>query len=256
MLSRNTIKYIQSLQQKKFRQMYNNFIVEGTKMTAEILRHAPFEVESIYALGAWIDQNQPILTSFQTITHEVSPKELDRISGLKTPNQVLLVCKQPAQTLDLSTINHSLTLYLDELQNPGNMGSILRIADWFGIPYVFCSPESVEQYNPKVIQASMGAFLRVKVVSMSFDQLVEKVPDLPILAAVLEGESVFSTTASAKGVLVIGNEGKGISESIVQQATHLVSIPKAGNGGAESLYAAVATGILCGVLLGGGGGNG
>ena len=168
MLTRNTLKYIQSLKQKKFRQMYNNFVVEGAKMATEIIQHQGLTLEGIFALGPWIKANRSLLTNVDTIIQEVSPKDLARISSLKTPNQVLVVCKVPSYKLDLPTINNSLTLFLDDLQNPGNMGSILRIADWFGLPYVFCSKNCVEAFNSKVIQASMGAFLRVKVVSIEF----------------------------------------------------------------------------------------
>lgn len=249
MLAKNTIKYIQSLKQKKFRQMYNNFVVEGAKMAAEIIQQQGLEIEGIYALPAWIAKNQFLLTNFQNILHEISRKDLDRISSLKTPNEVLVVCKVPTYELDLPTINNSLTLYLDDLQNPGNMGSILRIADWFGLPYVFCSKHCVESYNAKVIQASMGAFLRVKIVTISFEDLLQKIATIPIFAAVLDGENVFQAKLPSTGLLIIGNEGAGVAPQIIQRANHKIKIPKGQNGGAESLNAAVATGIICSALL-------
>ncbi len=248
MLSKNTLKYIQSLKQKKFRQMYNNFVVEGEKMATEIIQHQGLNIEGIYALDAWISENHAILTTFNEVLHPISRKDLERISSLKTPNQVLIVCKAPTYELDLPTINNSLTLFLDDLQNPGNMGSILRIADWYGLPYVFCSEKCVDVYNPKVIQASMGAFLRVKIVSTGFFDLQKKCADLPYFAAVLEGEDVFKANLPANGMLIIGNEGAGVSKKIMNHATHLIKIPKGKNGGAESLNAAVATGILCSAL--------
>ena len=248
MLTRNTLKYIQSLKQKKFRQMYNNFVVEGEKMATEIIQHQGLIIEGIFALGPWIKANRSLLANVDTIIQEVSPKDLARISSLKTPNQILVVCKVPSYKLDLATINNSLTLFLADLQNPGNMGSILRIADWFGLPYVFCSKNTVEAYNPKVIQASMGAFLRVKIVPIEFSELIEKVTNLPVFAAVLQGENVFKTNLPKNGLLVIGNEGAGVSPKIVEQASHLIRIPKGKSGGAESLNAAVATGILCAAL--------
>ena len=248
MLTRNTLKYIQSLKQKKFRQMYNNFVVEGEKMATEIILHQGLIIEGIFALAPWIKANRSLLINVDTIIQEISPKDLVRISSLKTPNQVLVVCKVPTHELDLPTINNSLTLFLDDLQNPGNMGSILRIADWFGLPYVFCSKNCVEAFNPKVVQASMGAFLRVKIVPIEFSELVEKVVSLPIFAAVLQGEDVFKTKTPKNGLLVIGNEGAGVSDAVIEQATHLVRIPKGQGGGAESLNAAVAAGILCAAL--------
>jgi len=181
--------------------------------------------------------------------HAVSRKELERISSLKTPNSVLVVCKVPTYQMDLPTINNSLTLYLDDLQNPGNMGSILRIADWFGLPYVFCSKNCVESYNTKVIQASMGAFLRIKIITIDFADLLEKIPDLPTFAAVLDGENVFKAALPTNGVIVIGNEGAGVSPEIIKKASHKIKIPKGNRGGAESLNAAVATGIICAALV-------
>ena len=245
MLTRNTIKYIQSLKQKKFRQMYNNFVVEGVKMATEIIQNPIFEVKGIYALESWITENSTWLNSFQSKLHIASKKDLERISGLKTPNQVLVVCQIPRYKLDLPTINNSLTLYLDNIQNPGNLGSILRIADWFGWPFIFCSENTVEVFNPKVIQASMGAFLRVQTITIDFDSLVEQLPTLPTFATVLDGENVFQIPSPKKGILIIGNEGAGVSDHIIEKANYKISIPKGREGQAESLNAAVATGIFC-----------
>ena len=217
-------------------------------MATEIIQHQGISIEGIFALDTWITANNSLLTKFDAILHIISRKDLERISSLKTPNQVLVVCKVPTYKLDLPTINTSLTLFLDDLQNPGNMGSILRIADWYGLPYVFCSKNCVDVYNPKVIQASMGAFLRLKIISTDFFSLTQKCPDLPSFAAVLEGENVFKANLPKNGLLIIGNEGAGVSTKIKNQATHLIRIPKGKNGGAESLNAAVATGILCAAL--------
>ncbi len=228
--------------------MYNNFVVEGEKMATEIIQHQGLTIEGIFALDVWISENHSLLTKFDEVLHAISRKDLERISSLKTPNQVLVVCKVPTYDLDLPTINNSLTLFLDDLQNPGNLGSILRIADWYGMPYVFCSKNCVDAFNSKVIQASMGAFLRVKIVVTDFFSLQERCPNLPSFAAVLEGEDVFKANLPTNGLLIIGNEGAGVSKRIKEQATHLVRIPKGKNGGAESLNAAVATGILCAAL--------
>jgi len=218
-------------------------------MATEIIQHQGLTIEGIFALAPWIKSNRSLLRDIGPIVQEVSQKDLARISGLKTPNQVFVVCKVPTYTLDLATINSSLTLFLDNLQNPGNMGSILRIADWFGLPYVFCSKHTVEIFNPKVIQASMGAFLRVKIMPIEFSDLIEQLPNLPTFAAVLQGENVFKTDLPKNGLLIIGNEGTGVSTDIIQQASHLIRIPRGNNGGAESLNAAVAAGILCAAIL-------
>ncbi len=245
MLSRNMIKYLQSLKQKKFRQMYNNFIAEGAKMTTEIIRHQQLEVEGIFALDSWIEENANDLAAYRDVLTVVNAKELGRISQLQTPNKAVCVCKIPKYKLNISQINNSLTLFLDGIQNPGNLGSILRIADWFGLPYVFCSNDCVEVYNHKVIQASMGAFLRVKTVYLDFEKLLESIPDLPVFATVLDGEDVFKTDLPKNGIVLIGNEGRGITPAIIEQATHKITIPKGKNGRAESLNAAIATGIIC-----------
>ncbi len=249
MLSRNTIKYIQSLQQKKFRQKYRNFIVEGEKMASEIIQSSSVAIEGIYALPEWIADNQTVLQPFSTIIQAITSKELERISKLKTPNKVLCICKIPTYKIDSSLVNNNLTVYLDGIQDPGNMGSILRIADWFGIPYVFCSASCVELYNPKVIQSSMGAFLRVKSFVKDLEELKRESPNLPIFAAVLGGTNIFKLPPQKNGILVIGNEGNGISDAVLALSDHQVTIPKAKTGGAESLNAAVATGILCSAFI-------
>jgi len=248
LLSRNTIKYIQSLRQKKFRQKYANFFVEGTKSVVEILQYRTFEIERIYARSEFIEAHKDVLLPYQSTVQLVSEKELQRISHLKTAHQVLCICKIPQYTIKPQVVNNTLTLYLDGIQDPGNMGSILRIADWFGLPYVWCSPECVEVYNPKVLQATMGAFLRVATISMEFDTLCKEYPDLPIFASVLNGSNVFANAYPKNGIIVLGNEGNGIRSAIIDKATYRITIPKGKNGGAESLNVAVATGILCSAL--------
>ncbi len=222
--------------------------MEGAKSVLEILKQPTLEIEAIYALPNWIATHSSIILPYRTVVQAVTEKELQRISNLKTPNQVFCICKIPAYSIDHQVVNNSLTLYLDDIQDPGNMGSILRIADWFGISYVWCSPSSVEVYNPKVIQASMGAFLRITTVSIPFVDLKNDFPDLPIFASVLGGQHVLTQNFPAKGILVIGNEGNGIQPAIIELADYQVTIPKGKEGGAESLNAAVATGILCSAL--------
>jgi len=218
--------------------------VEGAKSVLEVIQQPALEIEGIYALSTFVQKHQRLLLPNQSVVHRISEKELARISNLKTPNQVLCICKIPQYTIDPQLVNKSLTLYLDGIQDPGNMGSILRIADWFGIPYIWCSAACAEVFNPKVLQASMGAFLRVPTIQKEFADLKKDYPDLPIFASTLEGQSVFKQNYPTQGLLVIGNEGSGIRASIIDQADHLVTIPKGKQGGAESLNAAVATGIL------------
>lgn len=248
-VSKSTIKYIQSLRLKKFRQKYNKFVVEGGKMVGELLEYRSEWVETLYALPNWMEQLPPQQwpADWQAIT--VSPNELSRLSLLKTPNQVLALVRQPRYALTAENLSGQLSLYLDDLQDPGNMGTLLRLADWFGISTVICSPNCVEVFNPKVIQASMGAFLRVSTVVADLESVLQAAPGLTIFGADMEGENVFQADLPQTGVLVIGNEGAGITPAVMEKVTRRVSIPRGEGGGAESLNAAVAAGIIIGLLL-------
>ena len=251
-LSKQKIKYIQSLKIKKYRQMYANFIVEGDKMAIELLNDKNIEIENIIALSTWINDNQNILKPHLNKILTATEADLKQISNLSTPNKVFIIAKQPIfnvfneDSKQKILIENNFSLYLDGIQDPGNMGTIMRIADWFSIPYIFCSETSVDIWNPKVVQASMGAFLRVKAFEVNFQDIKTHFPNLPIFATILRGDNVFKLDAPNKGIIVIGNEGSGISESILNQTDYKISIP--GGGGAESLNAAVATGIVCAVL--------
>ena len=233
--------------------MYDNFVLEGEKIAAEILRQQRVQPVGIYALPEWIDTHPTLLQPYRERVHPASQKDLERVSSWKTPQRVLIVCQTPRTAPVTTTINQHLTLFLDRVQDPGNVGSILRIADWFGIPYVFLSPDCAEVYNPKVAQASMGALLRVPTVVTEFATLRQEFPDLPVLATTLDGTSVFQASRPNRGLLIIGNESRGVSNEILDVATHRLSIPSGSAGGAESLNAAVATGIFCAMLTNGGG---
>lgn len=243
MLSKAKIKYLQSLQQKKQRIKENVFLVEGEKIVDEVLRQQLFKVHSIYATEEWINKNAAILTPYETSLTITSPNGLKKISSLKTPNSVLAVLEMPNYTPLVDKIQTSLNLVLENIQDPGNMGTIIRIADWFGIPHIFCSKGCVDIYNSKVVQASMGGFLRVQVHYLDLENLFQEHPTLPVYGAVLGGENAFKHPLNKPSFLLIGNEGKGLSDSIQNQITHKITIPKM--GGAESLNAGVATGILC-----------
>ena len=179
--------------------------------------------------------------------------ELEKISTLQTPNQVLAIVKMPAEFDWNNNFSTDLALYLDGIQDPGNLGTILRIADWFGILQVFLSPDCVELYNPKVIQATMGSFLRIKTAIVELPALKAGIPGLKTYGALLSGENVFSVQVQHPALLIIGNEGKGIREEYIPLIDRAISIPRHVDGGAESLNAGVATGIICGVMRNGGG---
>jgi TrmH family RNA methyltransferase len=254
-LSKSTIKFLRSLQLKKYRQKYNKFVVEGEKMVDELLRQSAMRIEALYALEAWIAGNREI-ASLEGNLYEVTDAELRKISGLKSPNKVLAVVHRQRHPLHAGLIQNDYCLYLDGIRDPGNLGTILRTADWFGLPYVFGSPDCVDLYNPKVIQASMGAFLRVRYLEQALPTLLEQFPGLPVLGAVLDGENVFDAELPGRGILVIGSEAQGISPSLLQFITCRIAVPPAVGGGAQSLNAAVATGIITAVLRNRGGGAG
>jgi TrmH family RNA methyltransferase len=243
MLTKNDVKYIQSLYHKKHRDAENLFIAEGPKLAEELI-NSRFVIRKVYALESWLLRN-PILQSPVT---EISPIELGRISNLQTPNEVVLIAEQEKIEHE-PLLTGVLSLLLDGIQDPGNMGTIIRIADWFGIKQIICSNDCVEMYNPKVIQSSMGSILRVNCWYKDLEAWEVDV-DLPVFGALLEGQNIYSVGRAEEGLLVIGNESKGIRTGMLPKITRPVTIPRI--GGAESLNAAVATGIIVGCLVNGG----
>lgn len=248
MLSKNNVKYIRSLKLKKFRQKYNKFVVEGDKIAQEMLQYENIKIENIYALPSWIKTNENLLRFHNKKLIPASESELKKISFLSTPSEVFIVAECFADHFDSQEVVNGISLFLDGVQDPGNMGTILRVADWFGIKNVFCSPQCVDLYNAKVLQATMGAFIRVNVPTLSFSTLVAEFPDLPVYGTVLKGENIFETKLAQKAIVVIGSEGQGISEEVMAQLDHKITIPSNGDDGAESLNAGVAAGIVCAIF--------
>ena len=241
MLSKSTIKYINSLKQKKFRQRYRKFTAEGDKIVNEILENSNINIERVFAVSNWIEQN-PKLAQIHGV-EDVTFNELKKISSLQTPNQILAVLDTLNHKTNPKIVNESLSLVLDNIQDPGNLGTIIRIADWFGIPYVFCSKGCVDVYNSKVVQSSMGSFLRTKVIYTEIEPLFSEYSDIPKYGAILGGQNIFKTELTQNGFIVIGNESKGVSSEVKKMLTHHLEIPSYGK--AESLNASVATGIIC-----------
>lgn len=233
MVTKSELKYIQSLSDKKVRLETGCFIAEGVKLVGEMIA-AGYPLKAVYALDSWESPD----ATLEVIRIEAF--ELEKMSMLQTPNQVLAVAMMPQkkETLDLEG---PLTIVLDGIQDPGNMGTIIRTADWFGITQIVASEDTVDVYNPKVIGATMGSFMRV---SVTYKNLADWMPTikLPVYGALLEGENVFTIKTPQKGLLVIGSEGKGIRENILDFITHPVTIPKTGD--AESLNAGIAAGII------------
>jgi TrmH family RNA methyltransferase len=242
MLTKNDVKYIQSLYHKKQRDAENVFIVEGPKMAEELI-NSGFVVRKVYALKSWLLRHTALKVPFT----EISELELNRISNLQTPNEVVVIAEQ-VSIANEPFLTGKLSLLLDGIQDPGNMGTIIRIADWFGIKQIICSNDTVEMYNPKVIQSSMGGILRVDCWYKDLDAW-EIVPEVPVFGALLKGQNIYSVGKVEEGLVVIGNESKGIRKSILPKITRPVTIPR--RGAAESLNAAVAAGIIVGCLVNG-----
>lgn len=245
MLNKSKIKYIQSLGQKKVREQEKRFIAEGPKLIADLLIYQKDCIETIYALPDWADDYRNLLKDVElTIIDAI---DLEKISQLQTPNQVLAVVKQFSQQSDVNTAN-KIVLALDGIQDPGNLGTIIRTADWFGIKDIVCSTDSAEQYNPKVVQATMGSIARVQVHYLNLPNWLQKVKaKVPVMVTALQGDVITKVGSVKEGIIVVGNEGKGVSDAVMKLATHFITIPRVGE--AESLNAAVATGIVLSHLV-------
>ena len=241
-LSKNVIKHVRSLRLKKFRQKSGLFLVEGDKMARELLDQNRVKIREIFAVEDWLDQ-QPQAKLAPFSIHTVKTAELERISNLSTPNQVLLVCEQ----LPLPTTNFDrftdIALFLENIQNPGNLGTIIRTALWFGITHIIGAPNCVDLYNPKVIQATMGAFAFIQYQVMDLDELKVVSQSIPIYATTVDGGNIFQLEPFSRGILAIGNESHGISEALKKFSQYQITIPAATQSRAESLNAGVAAGI-------------
>jgi RNA methyltransferase, TrmH family len=237
MISKTKAKYIQSLYQKKNRVAEKRFIAEGPKMINEILASHPQGVIELFATPGW---QRPAATLPAPCT-EVTEAELAKISALSSPNQVLAILHQLPET-PLPMAHDQLVVCLDGIQDPGNLGTIIRICDWFGVTHLVCSPDCADQYNPKTVQSTMASIVRVQVHYTPLPEWLQQQKEYGVYAALLGGQPLAGAGKLASGVLLIGNESKGIRPEALEQVTHTITIP--GRGGAESLNAAVATGII------------
>ena len=244
MISKNQIKHIQSLHSKKNREYDGLFIIEGIKLVSEFIKHSKFAIKELFATSEFLTNQKSILENSQIKYSEISEEELKKISLQTSPNQVLAIVNIKHQVLDTSIFGNSTTLFLDDIRDPGNLGTIIRVADWFGIKQVICSPNCTELFNPKTLQASMGAVLRVNVIILNFEELLPHLKELPIYGAVLNGENIF-TSQLKNGLIIIGNEANGISQEVQKYLTHPITIPAANSNGSESLNAANACAIIC-----------
>ena len=240
MITKAQVKHIHSLEDKKYRYKCNEFVVEGEKMLQELI-NSSLAINCIYATKDWIEKNQKIKNIH---IEEVQAYELEKMSSLSTPNLALATVQIPAKE---AVSPKGISLVLDRIQDPGNLGSIIRIADWFGIDTVYCSEDTVDVFNTKVVQASMGSVFRIKTQYVNIEELLKTNNQIPSYAAILNGENICAHNSIQKGFIIIGNESKGVSPSIINLSTHKISIQRKGQ--AESLNAAIATGIICHSLL-------
>jgi TrmH family RNA methyltransferase len=234
MLTRNEVKYIQSLYHKKNRVASGVFIVEGVKLVNELLL-SDFKIRKIYAVKEWIAMH----SANEHVT-EVSEAELKKISGFDTPNKVLAVVEERAPVA-MPDLKNKITLVLDGIQDPGNLGTIIRTADWFGIDNIIASNDTADIYNPKVVQSTMGSITRINIFYTDL-KIFLSLNNITVYGALLNGENIASFKKTQEGLLLIGNEGKGIRPDIQSFIHQKIYIPAL--GGAESLNAAVATGII------------
>lgn len=260
MISKNKIKYIRSLELKKNRNKEGKFVAEGFKVVDDLLALQPADL--IVATQEWLHGKH---LADQTEVIEVTEEELKKVSFLQHPQQVLAVFRQDTgcnkqdsnnsqeeakeKNFGFSKINtQELSLALDGVQDPGNLGTIIRIADWFGITHIYCSQDTADVYNPKVVQATMGSIARVKVEYGNLLGLVESLPaDVPVYGTLLDGDNIYQQQLENRGLIVMGNEGKGISPALAKKVNRRLLIPNfpEGRATADSLNVAIATAITC-----------
>ncbi|MBS1774111.1 MAG: RNA methyltransferase [Bacteroidetes bacterium] len=244
MLTNAQNKYIRSLSQQKYRDEHKAFVAEGDKIAKEWL-NSDWNIHKIIALQEWINENDAAISKHREAeVIIVEEYQLQAISGLQTPNKVLLELQYPPEK-SVENID-DWCIALDKIQDPGNMGTIIRIADWFGIKHILASEDSVDFFNPKVVQSAMGGHLRVALHSGNLSDFLLNT-SLPVLAATLDGENIYNMSRPDKAIILIGNESKGLSADLLSKVTKKIKIP--GKGGAESLNAAVSAGIICAVLM-------
>ena len=234
MVSKNQIKLITSLQQKKYRKQEQLFFAEGVKVVQELL-HSNFELQDLFTT------KQDFLTVPKNKVHAISEVELKKISALTTPNTCLAVFKIPKVK---EMVEKGLIVALDDVRDPGNLGTIIRLCDWFGIETLFCSEESVDIYNPKVVQATMGSISRVNVVYGNLEAFLSQTI-LPVFGTFMDGKNIYQEKLPKEGIIVMGNEANGISSSVEKLVSERIAIPRFGNlQVTESLNVATATAII------------
>ncbi|MBQ9649575.1 MAG: RNA methyltransferase [Prevotella sp.] len=249
-ISKNQIKFVRQLEQKKFRIREGLFVAEGTKVVGDLLAH--YQPQVVFATENWLAEHHAQLSPLTSGLYPVTPDELRRISFLQHPQQVLALFPIPQPTDVVLGSNHSaltstLSLALDGIQDPGNLGTIIRIADWFGITDIICSENTVDAWNPKVVQATMGSISRVNIIYIKLPEFLDSLPeDFPVYGTFLDGENIYQQPLSPHGLIIMGNEGNGISPEIRSRVNRHLLIPSyRTDDTAESLNVAIATAITC-----------
>ena len=243
MISKAQVKFIRLLHQKKYRRLHLLFIAEGSKIAIDILESA-LKVHKIYATAQWLSENKHILQHHKdTEATEVSEEEMLKISSLDTPQDVLLLVQIPETVYKNTGADIRIIVAADSIRDPGNLGTIVRICDWYGISRLYCSDDCAEIYNPKTVRATMGSIARVEVIYTDIKELIRAHKTHKSFAATLDGHiNIHSLNISEPVLLVIGNEARGVSEEILAICDDTISIPRYGN--AESLNASIATAVL------------
>ena len=238
MISKNQVKLIRQLEQKKYRQREGLFVAEGPKVVGDLMRR--WQPATVFATD---DYTPTTAVEVQRVTAD----ELRHISLLQHPQQVLALFPLPNVQRSTFNVQRSIIFALDGVQDPGNLGTIIRIADWFGIDDIVCSEDTADAWNPKVVQATMGSIARVNISYTNLPALLDRLPaDTPVYGTLLDGDNIYSQPLSARGIIVMGNEGNGLSAEVRRRVTHRLLIPSFREGdGAESLNVAVATAIVC-----------
>lgn len=239
MVTKNQIKYINSLQQKKFRVENQSFIVEGAKSVLELLK-SEFKIEMLFVTDEFFDENKNVLQNLPIQVEIANQADLKKAGSYNSNNAALAVVKTK-ENVELLAQDNEFALILDDIRDPGNLGTIIRVADWYGIHKIICSEATVDFYNPKVISATMGSFTRSNLYYTDLEQFIKK-QSVNIYGTLLNGDNIHQTKFAESGYIVIGNEANGISPTIEQLITHKITIPRFGE--AESLNAGIATAVV------------
>lgn len=239
MITKNQIKYINSLQQKKFRSEHQSFIVEGAKSVLELLK-SDFELELLFVTQEFLKANEELLENLPIQVEQADQQELEKAGSYSSNNAALAVAKTK-ENHELLVGENEYALILDDIRDPGNLGTIIRVGDWYGIHKIICSHSTVDFYNPKVIAATMGSFTRTNLYYTDLEGFIKQ-QSTPIYGTLLNGNNIHQTKFVKSGYIVIGNEANGISEGVEKLVTDKITIPSF--GGAESLNAGIATAVV------------